>query len=165
MSEPNILKKIEDKFHESPQAKIDSSSAQEVLKHPLISGFLSELSTYAHKLLNEVYTLTIQTVVVDVSDSEKNNNVVLTITGSLLKESNGTNANSLPDVIKGKTTSVYSTTIELNGNIQNVFPANVDPVIMARHNALVDQTWKSKMEIIEKSIEGISSIIKLAGAL
>jgi hypothetical protein len=48
-------------------------------------------------------------------------------------------AQNQPVAIKGRIKAICDTTIELNGDVQNMYPSNPDPGMLQRHDTLVDE--------------------------
>jgi hypothetical protein len=64
--------------------------------------------------------------------------------------------------IKNKDTiiAVYETIYEINESITEVFPETIDPVVMARHNELVDKAIDQRNQILVDLVKIIAEIAK-----
>jgi hypothetical protein len=62
---------------------------------------------------------------------------------------------------KGNDNLTYATTINIEGDITNTFPTDINDTIWQRHNSLVDNVINIRKDIIIKLIEIIGIIVKM----
>jgi hypothetical protein len=146
---------------ESPPTETSS-----IVRHPEVSNFLGTLKKYGEGFVEFIDELHIQTVIFEPT-ADSNADITIPIISSLNKTSSDTKNSSTDSkkgdiaMVKGKVAAIYDTTMKLNGDVQNMCPTKIDPTIWNRHNLIVDQIWKSKIDTMIKIIDGMTGILKL----
>ena len=142
-----------------------------LLNHPEISGFIGSLKKYGEGFVQFIDQQHIQTVIFDPS-ADNTAEINIQIISPTSNESNTDTKNTTTDTkkteisaVKGKVAAVYDTTMKTNGDVQNLYPSKIDTTLWTRHNALVDQMWKSKTDTMTKIIDALTGALKLGSLL
>jgi hypothetical protein len=140
-------------------------TAQNILTHPTISGFVEELKNYAVKFGDFIDDMHIQTVVFD-PDPKGADVTISVLSSDATSDAIKAAADAAsPNTIKGNVKVIYDTAMKLNGNVRNVYPSNGDATTLDRHIALVNQMWKSKIDTMTKIIDVVTGVLKIGSLL
>lgn len=132
------------------------------ISHPEIAGLIGSLKKYGEGFVQFIDEQHIQTVIFDPPTDSTADITIPIITSTSSEESNNTDTKKIEiPTVKGKVIAVYDTTMKLNGDVQNLYPSKVDSTIWTRHNAIVDQMWKSKTDTMIKIIDAMTGVLKL----
>jgi hypothetical protein len=137
-----------------------------MLNHPEVSNLLAQFKKYGEEFVRFIDQLHIQTVIFEPA-ADSNADVTIKIMSSTDEITTDTKTASTDpkknnvSSVKGKVAAVYDTMMRINGDVQNTYPSKIDPTLWGRHNALVDQMWKSKIDTMIKIIDGITDALKI----
>jgi ribosome-associated translation inhibitor RaiA len=67
--------------------------------------------------------------------------------------------------IVGNEQASYVTAVKVDGDVESIFPKELNTDVFTRHNQLVNSAWEIRKAIVEKIVDIIIAVIKAIGRL